>query len=116
MVEEIKPVMIAILDLLEHSRERPAEAPGVPPAQAPRNPLPMEEILRLPEILTRPLEELTTSVGEAPPEHPGPGSGAADPSERPNDAERSQRPAGHDRQDARDSALPGVFAWTSLFA
>ncbi len=114
MIEEIKPVLTAILDLLEHSLERPAEAPGLPPAQAPRNPLPMEEILRLPEILTRPLEELTAPVGKAPAGHPG--SGAADPSERSNGAGRSQRPVRHDRQDAPGSALPGVFAWTNLFA
>ncbi len=116
MIEEIKPVLIAILELLERSLERPAEAPGVPPAQAPRNPLPMEEILRLPEILTRPLEELTTPVGKAPAGHPGPGSGASDPSVRSTGAGRCQRPARHDRQDTRGSALPGVFAWTNLFA
>ena len=116
MIEEIKPVMVAILELLERSLERPAEAPGVPPAQAPRNPLPMEDILRLPEILTRPLEELTTPVGKAPAGHPGPGSGASGPSERSNGAGQNQRPARPDRRDARDSALPGVFAWISLFA
>ncbi len=116
MIEEIKPVLIAILDLFEHSLERPTETPGVPPARALRNPLPIEEILRLPEILTRPLEELTTPVGEAPAGHPGPGSGASDPSQRSNDAGRDQRPANQDRQDPRDSALPGVFAWTKLFA
>ncbi len=116
MIEEIKPVLIAILELLEHSLERPAEASGIPPAQAPRNPLPMEEILRLPEILTRPLEELTSPVGKAPAGHPGPGSGASNPNERSNGAGQSQRPARHDRQDTRGSALPGVFAWTNLFA
>jgi hypothetical protein len=116
MIEEIKPVMVAILELLERSLERPAEAPGVAPAQAPRNPLPVEEILRLPEILTRPLEELTAPAAEAPAGHPGPGPGAADPSERSTGAGRSQRPARHDRRDARGSALPAVFAWTNLFA
>ncbi len=116
MIEEIKPVMVAILDLLERSLERPAEAPAGASAQAPRHPLAMEGLLRLPEILTRPLEELITPVGEAPAGHPGPGSGASDPSEGSNDAGQSQRPAGHDRQHPRDSALPGVFAWTNLFA
>ncbi len=114
MIEEIKPVLIGILDLIEHSLERPAEAPGVP--RAPHHPLPMEEFLRLPEILTRPLEELTTPVSEAPAGHPGRGSGTADPSERSNGAGRSQRPARHDRRDARGSALPEIFAWTNLFA
>ena len=113
MIEEIKPVLIAILELLEHSLERPAEAPAVPPARAPGNSLPMEEFLRLPEILTRPLEELTTPVGKAPAGHPG--SGAAGPSERSNDAGRSQRPDGHDRRDAHGSVLPSVFTWTNLF-
>ncbi len=116
MIEEIKPVMVAILDLLERSLERPAEAPAGAPAQAPRHPLAMEGLLRLPEILTRPLEELTAPVGEAPTGHPGPGSDASDPSERSNDAGRSQGPASDDRRDPRDSALPGVFAWTNLFA
>ncbi len=116
MVEEIKPVMIAILDLLEHSRERPAEAPGVPPAQTLGNPLSMDGFLRLPEILTRPLEELTTPVATVPAGHPGRGSGASDSGERSNGAGQSQRPARHDRQDARGSALPAVFAWTNLFA
>ncbi len=76
----------------------------------------MEGLLRLPDILTRPLEELTTPVGEAPAGHPGPGDRASDPSQRSNDPGRNQRPAGHDRHDPRDSALPGVFAWTNLFA
>ncbi len=115
MIEEIKPVMVAILDLLERSLERPAEAPAGPPAQAPRTPHSMEGLLRLPEILTRPLEELTTPVGKAPAGHPGPGSGASDSSERSNGAGRSQRPPRHDRQDPRGSVLPGVFAWTNLF-
>ena len=128
MIKEIKPVMIAILELLEHSRERPAEAPEIPPARAPHDSLPphdslaphnslaMEGFLRLPEILTRPLEELTTPVGKAPAGRPGSGPGTAGPSKRSNDAGRSQRPARHDRRDAHDSALSDVFAWTNLFA
>ncbi len=116
MIEEIKPVMVAILELLERSLERPAEAPIIPPEQASRNSLPMEEFLRLPEILTRPLEELTTPMDKAPAGHPGPDSGTADPSQRSNDAGRSQRPARHDRQDAGGSVLPDAFAWTNLFA
>ncbi len=116
MSEEIKPVLIAILEMLEHSLERPSEAPAGPPAQALRTPLSMEGFLRLPEILTRPLEELTTPVGKEPAEHPDPGSRASDPSERSPGAGQSQRPAKHDRQDTRDSALPGAFAWTNIFA
>ena len=116
MIEEIKPVMVAILELLERSLERPAEAPAGTPAQASPHPLAMEGLLRLPEILTRPLEELTSPVGKAPAGHPGSGSGAPGPSERSNGAGQSRRPARPDRQDARDSALPGVFAWTNLFA
>jgi hypothetical protein len=76
----------------------------------------MEGLLRLPDILTRPLEELITPVGEAPAGHPGPGDRAPDPSQRSNDAGRDQRPANQEFQDPRDSALPGVFAWTNLFA
>ena len=130
MIEEIKPVLIAILELLEHSLERPAEAPGIPPAQAPRNAIPLEELLRLPEILTRPLEELTTPADKAPAGRPGPGSGSdtagPSPSKRSNDAGRSQRPAKHGQarhgqakqvhRDAGVGALPDVFAWTNLFA
>ena len=107
-----------IRTLARNALERPAEAPGIPPEQAPQSALPMEEFLRLPEILTRPLEELIAPVGKAPAGHPGPdtGPGTSDTSERSNDAGQSQRPAKHDRQDARGSALPDVFAWTNLFA
>ena len=114
MIEEIKPVLTAILDLLERSLERPAVALENPPAQAPRDPFRVEELLRLPEILTRPLEELITPVSEAPAGPPG--AGAAGPSEDSNDPGPSQRPAKRDRRDVSGSALPGIYAWTNLFA
>jgi hypothetical protein len=111
MIEEIKPVLVAILDLIEHSLPRSAEEPGRAP-QSTSNPLPREEFLRLPEILTRPLEELTTQVGETPAQRPA----AAAPIEIRNATAQSHRPERQGHRGGHDHALPGVFAWTNLFS
>ncbi|MEE9209318.1 MAG: hypothetical protein V3U23_02605 [Kiloniellales bacterium] len=103
MTEEIKPVLAAILDLLERSLQQPDREPVAEPAPAIRNPLPVDEFLRLPEILTRPLEELVTPLGEA-------------AESEPNRARAARaEPARHHGQ-TRSSELPGIFAWTNFSA
>lgn len=103
MIEEIKPVLAAILDLLEHSLQHPDGEQDAEPAPAIRNPLPVDEFLRLPEILTRPLEELITPLGEA-------------AKSEPNRARAARAdPARHHGQ-TRSSELPGIFAWTNFLA
>ena len=154
--EEIKPVLLAMLDLLERmapgatARAAPqppaAEATAavpqpetVPPltetedlanAEAAGNPEPADEgpqadsaadslhadetaaddsMIRLPEILTRPIEDLTTArrtepATEAPDKDAKP---VAPPS-----ASRSRRP--HD--EAKRRGAPAIFAWTSIFS
>ena len=123
MNAEIKPVLMSILDLLETALPRnataPAEAPAEAPTEAPAGtssapPSPtrydspvVEDFLRLPDILTRPLEELTTRAVE-----PGPKPSRAI-GQRPADAPRTtrvQHPA------PPRAALPAMFAWVSLFS
>ncbi len=102
MTEEIKPVLAAILDLLERSLQQPDREPDAAPAPAIRNPLPVDEFLRLPEILTRPLEELVTPLGEV-------------AESEPNGARAARaEPARHHGQ-TRSSELPGIFAWSNFF-
>ena len=135
MSAEIKPALMAILDLLETALPRnagtPAEVPAEVPAEASaetssapppptRHDSPVvEDFLRLPDILTRPLEELTTReiapgpkpfraieqhLAEAPGtmhvQHPIPPQ--ATPRVPPRAAPRA--------------TLPGMFAWTNLFS
>lgn len=111
VIDEIKPVLVSMLDLLERSLKRVA-VPGAPAAQATRDPLPMDEFLRLPEILTRPLEELTTRASDAPAQGPS----SAGPREIPSALAKIERPWARDREDARVPALPRIFAWTNLFS
>ena len=120
MSAEIKPVLTAILDLLESALPRGAE-PMNPTAVAADTPVSapasfvaeaIADFQQLPEILIRPIDELTSGSG---------GAGSApnrvvDAPEQvsPRDATvRESRPFRH-RQ--KPSAIPGVFAWTSLFS
>ncbi len=108
MIDEVKPVLVAILELLERSLERRAGEPEETPQAAGRS-LPMEEFLRLPEILTRPLEELTMRVGETPAPRPVSNQTANAPARSEPSENRGYRaPPG--------PALPGVFTWTNLFS
>ncbi len=112
---EIKPVLVTMVDLLERTlKQQDAEAepapgapeanPGAPeanpgpPGQTAPDPLACEGFLRLPEILTRPLEDLTTAAREG----PGRANGAAAPRGRPP-------------RESRSPALPAVFSWTNFF-
>jgi hypothetical protein len=112
MSEEIKPVLVAILDLLERSRRQPAREADAAPARAIGNPLPVDEFLRLPEILTRPLEELVTPLAKT----PAPPPEAADPVPSRAQAARAEPARRHGHGETRPAELPGVFAWTNLFA
>jgi hypothetical protein len=128
MSAEIKPVLMAILDLLESALPRGAEAatsaataveaetvaPAATPLSAPAGLVAevMSDCQRLPEILTRPLEELTRGSGNAdaapqPIEHLPPPIPPGEP--------RARRPR-PPRYEAQPSPMPGVFAWTSVFS
>ena len=120
MSVEIKPVLMAILDLLETSLPRGAQK-ATPTATVEGAPVPasvslvaeaMDDLQRLPEILTRPIEELTSDSGN---------SGSmpdrlADPPERVEPPETRVRRPRPPRHEAQPSAMPSVFAWTNLFS
>ncbi len=119
MNAEIKPVLVAILDLLESTLSRGAEAEqpaavvGGAPVSIPVNLAAevMNDFHRLPEILTRPLEELMSDSGKA-----GPAQPVADlPAPAP--PEETRRRAGHPpRHEAQPSVMPSAFAWTNLIS
>jgi hypothetical protein len=124
MSAEIKPVLMAILDLLESALPRGAETAkptavvGGAPVSAPASLVAevMDEFRQLPEILTRPLEELTSGPGNA-------GSAPQRTAELPapvpprEPRARRPRPPRHEAQSsAMSSAMPSVFAWTNLFS
>jgi hypothetical protein len=120
MSAEIKPVLMAILDLLETSLPRGAQK-ATPTAMVEGAPVPasvslvaeaMDDLQRLPEILTRPIEELTSGSGN---------SGSmpdrlADQPERVEPPETRVRRPRPPRHEAQPSAMPSVFAWTNLFS
>ncbi|MEE8499290.1 MAG: hypothetical protein V3S27_01860 [Kiloniellales bacterium] len=96
MSAEIKPVLVAILDLLESTLPggTEAETPTAVVAGAPVS-IPvslaaevMNDFHRLPEILTRPIEELLSDRGKA----------------------------GSPRHQAQRSVMPSAFAWTNLIS
>ncbi|MHA1151457.1 MAG: hypothetical protein ACTSQ7_02115 [Alphaproteobacteria bacterium] len=120
MSAEIKPVLTAILDLLESTLSRGAET-AQPTAVIEGTPVSASaslvaevigDLQRLPEILTRPIEELTSDSGNA---GPTPDRVADSPARlMPRDTHaRHPRPPRHE---AQPSALPSVFAWTNLFS
>lgn len=126
---EVKPVLTAILELLERSLNRPAEDAGVSAAPHPdvaeppsAHSLPahtFEQFQALPDILTRPIEDLTAR-GRA----SKTGRGAPKPVETPVTEQAStpepasprQRPNTQSHSDYKRPGLPGVFAWTSVFS
>jgi hypothetical protein len=128
MSTEIKPVLMAILDLLESTLSRGAEtakatavAEGVPlgaPVETPASLIAevKDEFQQLPKILTRPLEELTSGPGNT---SPASDRIAELPAETPPREPRARRPRQlrHEAQSgAMPSAMPSVFAWTNLFS
>ncbi len=114
MSAEIKPVLTAILDLLESTLPRggeiakstavvegtPVSAPASLVAEV------IGDLQRLPDILTRPIEELTSDTGNA---GPRPDRVADLPAPIPSreSSAISSTPT---------SVLPSVFAWTHLFS
>ena len=134
MSAEIKPVLVAILDLLEstlpHGPESEKPAAEKPAAEKPAAEKPaavaggasvstpaglatevMNDFHRLPEILTRPLEELMSGPGDA-------GSVSrpvADPP-APVPPEETHRRRPPPRHDAPPSVMPGAFAWIKLIS
>ena len=118
MSTEIKPVLVAILDLLETTMSRTAGTAAPAAADAPVSaPAPVnlfaevkDEFHRLPDILTRPLEELMARSGNF---DPAPDRFVEVPVPTAPRAPREQRPR-PPRHEAQPSAIPGVFAWTNL--
>ncbi len=136
MSAEIKPVLVAILDLLETTLPRGAESenPAVekplaekPAAEKPAAEKPaavgagvpvstpaslaaevMNDFHRLPEILTRPLEELLSGPGKA-------GSAPRPVADLPAESRpRRPRPPRHEAR--QPSVMPSAFAWTNLIS
>ncbi len=119
MSAEIKPVLVAILDLLESTlprgaeAEQPAAVVGGAPVSAPASLAAevMNDFHQLPEILTRPLEELMSGPGHI---SSAPQPVADLPAPVPEEARlRRPRPPRHE---ARPSVMPSAFAWTNLFS
>lgn len=147
-VGEIKPALVAILDLLERVLQRPSDVALEPVIQAdrinapesipaPHNGVDQEsattsepaaglvtpalpiatEHTRLPDILTRPLDELTSdSAGTIRPV-PTQARSEAVKKSAPADTQFSalHRKPSTERQSKKRPTLPGIFAWTNPF-
>ena len=112
--EEIKPVLVAILDVLERSFQQPEtgpEAASVPMPEARQNPLPPEPYRTLPDILTRPVEDLVSG----PP--PGAERAKLHDQPRPGDQKAAHNAAKAESRPAEPApALPSLFAWMAIFS
>ena len=121
MSAEIKPVLTAILDLLESALSRGAETIGpaavngdttVPtPASLAKEVI--DDFQQLPQILTRPIEELIGSGSRNAGVAPDP---VVDLPEQAAPQETRMPKPRPPRYRERSSAMPSVFAWTSLFS
>lgn len=137
--DEIKPVLLAMLDLLERmapgatgrAATSAADEAEAPPQNAPAGMPPepesdaaadgvmaggnegADEVFHLPEILRRPIEDLTTArrmeVAAATPTTPAPRADVADP---PASGQAGRPP----REARRRRGAPALFAWTSIFS
>jgi len=111
MSAEIKPVLVAIIDLLESTllrgaeAEKPAAKVGGAPVSTPADRAAEvgTDFHQLPEILTRPLEELLSDPGKA------------GPAPVPPKVPRWRRPGPH-RHKAQRSVTPSAFAWINLIS
>lgn len=122
MSAEIKPVLVAILDLLESTLSHTSEAPK--PAVAEVNPAAVApaptdliaeikgDFHRLPDILTRPLEELTGRSGNS---GPVPDRIMEPPAPAPQPAPRVGWPRATYKE-AQPRAIPAIVPWTNLFS
>ncbi len=131
MSAEIKPVLVAILDLLESTLSRAAEVviPAKPqaeaeaekavaevealvPARVPIDPIAevSGEFHRLPDILTRPLEELT---GRSRKSGPAPDPVVEPPAAAPLEPRVWARLPYYE---AQPRAIPAIVPWTNLFS
>ncbi|MFQ5774927.1 MAG: hypothetical protein ACE5GS_10440 [Kiloniellaceae bacterium] len=108
LAEEIKPIFLAIVELLELAVSQP-ETGAQPTDSAAREPLPGEEFQALPEILTRPLEELTAPG----PDHDGNGAKSVGNGEPARGLFKRGR---SDAAERAGSAGPGTFPWTTVFS
>ncbi len=119
MSAEIKPVLVAILDLLESTLPRDAEAEqSAAVVEEAQVPIPaslaaavMNDFHKLPEILTRPLKELLSDPGKA---GPAPQPVADLPAPVPEET-RWRRPC-PPRHQAQRSVTPNAFAWINLIS
>lgn len=114
MSAEIKPVLVAILDLLESTLSHTSEAAKPAQAEVPV-PAPIDLIAeikgdfhRLPDILTRPLEELTSRSGNS-------GSAPDRVMEPPAPAPRFGR-LGATYKETQPRAIPSIVPWNNLFS
>jgi hypothetical protein len=118
MSAEIKPVLTAILDLLEAALPRsietmnPTAVPKDTPVSIPANFVAeaIADFQQLPEILIRPIDELMSGSGGTDADR------VVDSPEQVSPLDtlvREPRPFRH-RQ--KSNAMPSVFAWTSLFS
>jgi hypothetical protein len=118
MSAEIKPVLVAILDLLESTLSHTSEAAKPVQAESPV-PTPIDLIAeikgdfrRLPDILTRPLEELTSRSGNS---GSAPDCVMESPAPAPRPAPRFGRP-GATYKETQPRAIPSIVPWTNLFS
>ena len=118
MSAEIKPVLVAILDLLESTLSHTSEAAKPVQAEVPV-PAPIDLIAeikgdfhRLPDILTRPLEELTSRSGNS---GSAPDRVLEPPAPAPQPAPRLERP-GATYKETQPRAIPSIVPWTNLFS
>jgi len=113
VAEEIKPVLMAILDALERFAGEPARK-GKPisvESAEPADPYMGEDYGKLPLILTRPIGELMEDVGDPGRSH----SGAMPGRTRKNvfqNRNRVRPPAPAEREGATNT---GPFTWTTVF-
>lgn len=112
VTEEIKPVLVAILEVLERSFQQPEKGPEPAPVpEARQNPLPPEPYRTLPDILIRPVEDLLSG----PP--PGGERAKLHDQPRPGDqkaARNAAKPASRPPEPA--PVLPSLFAWMAIFS